>query len=598
MAKISDAVLEQIKARTSISEVVSDYVNLSSRGGRMWGLCPFHQEKTASFSVVDEQGFYYCFSCKKGGSMFDFVMEMEKIPFNEAVRVLARKVNVEIEDEKPEDRQRRDLHETLCELNEKIAGSFHYILMTSAQAEGARQYLTKRKVSKDMWEKFNLGYAPDEPSWLYNFLKKHHYSDDLLVQSGLFSQKNPTYPLFRNRLMFPIRTWQGKTVAFGGRDLGGTSKAKYINTPETPIYSKKQILFGLYESLATIKKAQNAILCEGNFDVVALHQANIDNAMAPLGTSFTEEQAKLLRRYCTSVSILFDGDAAGQSATAKALVIAQGLGMENNVLLLKGAKDASQLVEEQGEAALQRELQHPIQGFHNLVNNAVNQYDIMTSKGKSAVFAAVRPYLDATESAIEKQDLVKYLALVLNVDESSIFDDYSRTKTTVAKTVAPVLGRELQSLNPTTLTVDLYAMLTLVNNRQLYLKTRYKLAVEDLEDEKAIALYDVLEEAAREDVGKNDEYILQMIEDAQLRSDVASSFVMEEFRLSPEKVLEEAMHRIQLRNYEKKLVSNRRLLEMSLSDGTSDEGIEDLLREKTELDAKIRSHRQSLGQDI
>ncbi|MDD3903284.1 MAG: DNA primase [Sphaerochaeta sp.] len=597
MAKISDSVLDQIKAKIPISEVVSDYVTLTSRGGRLWGLCPFHQEKTASFSVVDEQGFYYCFSCKKGGSMFDFVMEMEKVTFIESVKILAKKANIELAEENPEDKKKRDLGDTLYDLYDKIAGSFHYILTDSPMGKKGRDYLESRKISPTMWEKFNLGYAPDNASWLYSFLKKQHYSDELLQISGLFSQKNTTYPLFKDRLMFPIRTWQGKTVAFGGRDLSGTSKAKYINTPETAIYSKKQNLFGLYESIDTIKKSQKAILCEGNFDVVAMHQSGFTNAMAPLGTSFTEEQAKLLRRYCTSVTTLFDSDAAGQSATAKTLLIAQSHGIENKVLKLTKAKDAAELVEREGEDALKMDLQHPIQGFHYLVNNAVNQYDIMTSKGKSAVFNAVRPYLDATESAIEKEDLIKYLSMLLNVDESSIIDDYLRGKSIVPKTAVPVVEERVKPLNPATISIDLYAMLTLINNRSLYLQTRYKLAVEDLEDQEAEALYDVLEDAAREDVGKNDEYILQMLDDPQLRSDVATSFTMEEFKLAPQKVLNEAVNRIQLRNYEKKRGSNKRLLDISLSDGTADEGIEELLREKTEIDAKISLLRQALGQD-
>jgi len=599
MAKISDDVLDQIKARLSISEVVSEYVTLSHRGGRLWGLCPFHQEKTASFSVVDDQGFYYCFSCKKGGSMFDFIMEMEKVPFVESVKMLASKANVELAEESPDERQKRDLNETLYELYDKIAGSFNFILLKAKQGEKGRQYLLQRNVHPDMWERFNLGYAPDDPAWLYDFLKKQHYSDEILSQSGLFSQKNATYPLFRDRLMFPIRTWQGKTVAFGARDLSGTSKAKYINTPETSIYSKKHNLFGLYESLDTIKKGQHAILCEGNFDVVAMHQSGYTNAMAPLGTSFTEEQIKLLRRYCSKVTTLFDSDDAGQSATAKALILAQRFGMENKVLRLTKAKDAAELVEKEGEEALKSDLQSPMQGFHYLVNNAVNRYDTTTSKGKSAVFTSVRPYLDATESAIEKEALIKHLSMLLNVDESSIIDDYLRGKQFVAKrdVRTEVTDIGIRPLNPATISVDLYAMLTLVNNRGLYLQTRYKLVVEDLEDKEAEALYNVLEDAAREDVGKNDEYILQMIDDPQLRSDVALSFTMEEFKMAPQKVLSEAVNRIRLRNYEKKRVSNKRLLDISLSDGTSDDGIEDLLREKTEIDAKISLLRQALGQD-
>ncbi|MFA5446958.1 MAG: DNA primase [Sphaerochaeta sp.] len=589
MARISDAVLEQIKARLSLSEVVSDYVNLSARGGRLWGLCPFHEEKTPSFSVVEEQGFYYCFSCKKGGSMFDFVMEMEKLSFTESVRLLARRAHVEIAEESEQDRRQRDLRETLLDLYEKISNSFHYLLTKTAQGEGARRYLTQRNVSPAMWKTFKLGYAPRDPSWLYGFLRKRHYSDELLADSGLFSRKNPRYPLFVDRLMFPIHNWQGQCIAFGGRDLSSTSKAKYINTPETNIYSKKHNLYGIRESLETIKGGGNIILCEGNFDVLALHQAGFTGAMAPLGTSFTVEQAKLIRRYNDSMQILFDSDRAGQQAVQKTVVVAQGEGIATTVLNLGVANDPSDLLQSEGEGALQQALgSGGIDGFHYLVQNALNQYDILTSKGKSAIFGVVRPFLDATKSSIERQGLIKELASVLDVDESSILDDYSQQRSSPPKTdVERKPQAETVALNPAAISVDLYAMLTLVNNRELFLRMRQKLAVEYLEDEEAEALYEVLEEAARQGGAKQDESILQMIEDPQLYSDVAASFSMEEFKLEPQKILNEAVGRIQMRQYERRRSTIRRLLEISLHDGTEFDEIEELLREKSELDAAI-----------
>ena len=420
MAKISDRVLEQIKARLSLGEVVSDYVNLTARGGRLWGLCPFHEEKTPSFSVVDEQGFYYCFSCKKGGSMFDFIMEMEKVSFAESVRMLARRANVEIEEESEGDRISRDLKETLWELYEKISNSFHYLLVSSPQGAEARAYLKRRGVAREMWERFNLGYAPSDGSWLYQFLQKHHYSDSLLADSGLFSRKNERYPLFVDRLMFPIRNWQAQTIAFGGRDLSNTSKAKYINTPETVIYSKKYNLFAMHEALSTLKGGGDLILCEGNFDVVALHQAGFTGAVAPLGTSFTIEQAKLVRRYTDEMKILFDSDSAGQNAVKKTVVVAQGEGIATTVLSLGSSKDPADLLQSEGEEALKRALSASgIDGFHYLVQSALNQYDILTSKGKSAIFGVVRPFLDATGSSIERQGLVKELASVLE-DRKSV----------------------------------------------------------------------------------------------------------------------------------------------------------------------------------
>lgn len=598
MAKISDRVLEQIKARLSLGEVVSDYVNLTARGGRLWGLCPFHEEKTPSFSVVDEQGFYYCFSCKKGGSMFDFIMEMEKVSFAESVRMLARRANVEIEEESEGDRISRDLKETLWELYEKISNSFHYLLVSSPQGAEARAYLKRRGVAREMWERFNLGYAPSDGSWLYQFLQKHHYSDSLLADSGLFSRKNERYPLFVDRLMFPIRNWQAQTIAFGGRDLSNTSKAKYINTPETVIYSKKYNLFAMHEALSTLKGGGDLILCEGNFDVVALHQAGFTGAVAPLGTSFTIEQAKLVRRYTDEMKILFDSDSAGQNAVKKTVVVAQGEGIATTVLSLGSSKDPADLLQSEGEEALKRALSASgIDGFHYLVQGALNQYDILTSKGKSAIFGVVRPFLDATGSSIERQGLVKELASVLDVDESSILDDYSQQRSSPPKAAFVEPQVQVQALNPAAISVDLYAMLTLVNNRQLFLRMRRRLAVEHLEDKEAQALYDVLEEAARQGEGKQDESILQMIADPQLYSDVAASFSMEEFRNEPQKILDEAVVRISLRVLERRRTTIRRLLEISLHDGTEFDEIEELLREKSEIDMQMGGLKEQLERE-
>ncbi len=528
MAKIAESTLQQIKARLSISEVVSDYVTLSSRGGRLWGLCPFHEERTPSFSVVDQEGFYYCFSCKKGGSIFDFIMETEKVPFHEAVKMLAQRAGVELEEETPAQRAQRDLSENLYELYGRIAGSFHYLLKTGSSGSYARSYLKKRNVAQPMWDTFLLGYAPSDGAWLHQFLKKQHYSDELLAQSGLFSQKNPTYPLFVDRLIFPIRNWQGKVVAFGGRDLSNTSKAKYINTPETVIYSKKHNLFGLYESLDTIKQERKAILCEGNFDVVALHQAGFTNAMAPLGTSFTPEQGKLLRRYCDTVEILFDNDRAGREATAKALLIAQDLGMVNKVLALTNANDPSELIEQGSEEALRQQLSSSLDGFRFLLNAQLHSHDTSTAKGKARAFHQLKPYLRATHSEIERQELIKTLSDLLDIDEASMHEEYAKEQT--PKNVVP--KREAQPvvpLNPAAISLDYYLMLTVANNPELYLKTRASIGFESLNDPKAHELYEALEQAAREDALTGSEYLLQLLESDQVKSDLSSSFGLAEF---------------------------------------------------------------------
>lgn len=593
MAKIAESTLQQIKARLTISEVVSDYVTLSNRGGRLWGLCPFHEERTPSFSVVDQDGFYYCFSCKKGGSIFDFLMEMEKIPFHESVKMLAQRAGVELEEETPAQRAQRDLSENLYELYGRIAGSFAYLLKTGSQGAQARSYLNKRNVAPAMWDTFLLGYAPRDGGWLHSFLKGHHYSDGLLAQSGLFSRNNPTYSLFVDRLMFPIRNWQGKVVAFGGRDLSNTSKAKYINTPETVIYSKKHNLFGLYESLDTIKQGRKAILCEGNFDVVALHQAGFTQAMAPLGTSFTPEQGRLLRRYCDTVEVLFDNDRAGQMAAAKALVIAQDLGMTNTVLTLQSANDPSELIEQGSEEALRKELSTSLDGFRFLINAQMHVSDISSAKGKAAVYTQLKPYLRATHNEIERQELVKTLSEILDIDERSIYEEYEKEeqpkKTTFQREEVVIIP-----LNPAAISFDYYLMLTVANNRSLYLKARSNIGFESLDDPKAHELYEALEQAAREDALESSDYLLQLIESEQVRRDLSSSFGLAEFRNNPNQIIQEGLLRLRLRNWEKKRLSNKRLLDLTQLEGSDSVTIEELLRERLEIEGEINRLRKEL----
>jgi len=596
MAKFSESVIEEIKNRYSIVELVSQYLTLQRKGDRFWGLCPFHEEKTPSFSVLPEKGFYHCFGCGKSGSLFDFTMEMEHLTFPEAVKRLAEKCGVEVEEETPADKQRRSETDSLRDLYEKIAASFHYILMESGSAQGARDYLTRRAIDGEAWKKFNLGYAPDDPDWLYRFLSSKHYSDEILAKSGLFSKGNPRYPLFRNRLMFPIRDWQGRCVAFGGRDLGGESSAKYINTPETVLYRKREIVYGMYESIPALKKLNHCYLCEGYFDVIAMHIAGLETAIAPLGTAFTHEQGKLVRRYAQTAYTLFDSDKAGQEATKKALAVCESLGLENFVIVLDGAKDPAEIVENKGKEALVSACKQFRSGFDHLVHSALKMYDSKKPKGKLQIFNEVKPYLDAVDSEIVKQSYFRNLADYLQIDETTLLRDYQ-----TGQGRRPLDSQEIQtasrvpfdpSLSAWKRSIDLYALLTLINNRALFPSYRGRLKIVDLRDEQAVELYSVLEDATREGVGNNDEMILGMIQDNQLKQLVAMSFQTKEFHMQPEDILNEAIYRITLRRLESVRKNVENLIRLAETDGTVAIELSNLLLEKKSLDDEIAKMRK------
>ena len=594
MAKYSEAVIEDIKNRLPVSEVVSQYVKLTRKGDRHWGLCPFHHEKTPSFTVLDSGGFYKCFGCGKGGSIFDFVMEMEHVSFPEAVEILAKKAGIELKEESEGEKRQYSKQKAIGELYDRLYKTYHTILLTHPQAQAARDYLAKRKVSADTIEKFQLGYAPDDPKWLYGFLRKNNYSEEVLKESGLFSRNYETLPLFRNRIMFPIRTWQGNCVAFGGRDLSGESRAKYINTPDTAIYSKRNVLFGFYESLSTIKEKKEITLCEGNFDVISLHQAGLTYAAAPLGTAFTEEQAKLIKRYCDRVNLLFDSDSAGQNATAKALLICQKLDLSNFVVKLEGAKDASQMLEEQGGQMLAKSAVNAVAGFSYLVSSALKMYDIRQPKGKSSVFKEVRPYLDATSSDIERQGYIKYLSDVLRIPEEKILSDYMKQRGTEPEPKEEEKATIGIAYNPLKASTELNAMLILMKNRDLFERFRTKVKVSDMVDPLARKLYTVLEDASRQDV-RTPEMLLQMIEQQELKDLTVTAFASPMYdRSNAEKVLEDAVLQIRLRRLEEKRNRVLRLLSSGEMENMDASEVGQYLSMKTSLDKDIEGLKEEM----
>lgn len=587
MAKISERIIEEIKNRISLTDLISQYISVERKGDRYWALCPFHEEKTPSFSFVPDRGFYHCFGCGKGGSLFDFVMEMEHLTFPEAVRFLAEKVGIEIEEESPEERKKRDELKSLRSLYDKIAASFNYILNNSAFAQGARDYLKRRGFSEETINYYQVGFAPDDPLWLYTFLKEREFSDPFLKQSGLFSRNNVEYPLFRNRLMFPIKDWQGRVVAFGGRDLSGSSKAKYINTPETLLYSKREVLYGLHEGLDDIKKGESVIVSEGYFDVLALHQAGVKNCVAPLGTAFTPEQGRLIRRYAEKVLFLFDGDLAGLNATKKALIVAENGGLQTRVIVLKGAEDPAELLEKGGKDPLLEQCKESQSGFDYLVHSAINRYDAGQANGKLQIFNEVKPYLDAVDSNIVRQSYLRDLASYLQLDEETLTRDYVERSKVGGKKPQEERRNGGGGARQST---DLYLLLTVMNNRSLFPSIRKRLPANALRDERAIALYNILEETSREGVGESDEFILQRIEDEELRNLVARSFISGEFRSQGEKIANETLQTITLRHLRLRRKSVENLLRLAERDGQGGQELADLLHEKKSLDEEIAKY--------
>ena len=366
------AFIDELVARNPIEDVVGQYVNLKRSGANLFGLCPFHGEKTASFSVAPDKGIYYCFGCHKGGGAINFMMELEGLSYPDAVRALAKRAGMEVpEDEQYQSRYRQQ--ERLWALMKEAARYFHAQLYSPAGAEGLA-YAQKRGMPKATLTTFGIGFAPNTWSGLTDAMKKKGYTDQELIDAGLVSQKgNRIFDRFRNRLMFPIIDVRGNIIGFGGRVMDD-STPKYLNSPETLIFNKRKNLFGL--NLAKKSKLGYLILVEGYMDAIALHQYGFDCAVASLGTSLTEEHAVLLSRYTEQVVLIYDGDEAGQRATRRAIPMLEKAGIGVKVLKMRDAKDPDEYLKKFGADKFKLLLEESSNRVEYQINAIAKKYDL------------------------------------------------------------------------------------------------------------------------------------------------------------------------------------------------------------------------------
>ena len=364
--------IDELIARNPIEDVVGQYVSLKRSGSNMFGLCPFHGEKTASFSVAPDKGIYYCFGCHKGGGAVNFMMEVEGLSYPDAVRALAKRAGMTVpEDEQYQSRYRQQ--ERLWALMKEAARYFHAQLYSPAGAEGLA-YAQKRGMPKGTLTTFGIGFAPNTWSGLTDAMKKKGYTDQELIDAGLVSQKgNRIFDRFRNRLMFPIIDVRGNIIGFGGRVMDD-STPKYLNSPETLIFNKRKNLFGL--NLAKKSKLGYLILVEGYMDAIALHQYGFDCAVASLGTSLTEEHAVLLSRYTEQVVLIYDGDEAGQRATRRAIPMLEKAGIGVKVLKMRDAKDPDEYLKKFGADKFKLLLEESSNRVEYQLNAIAKKYDL------------------------------------------------------------------------------------------------------------------------------------------------------------------------------------------------------------------------------
>ena len=423
----SEDLIEEVRMKNDIVDVISGYVKLQKKGSSYFGLCPFHNEKSPSFSVSRQKQMYYCFGCGAGGNVFTFLMEYENYTFTEAVEYLAERSGVELPkaEYSREAKERAGLKASLLEIN-KAAAQYFYVQLKSEQGKAGYTYLRERRLSDETIRAFGLGYSNKYSDDLYRYLRSKGYPEEMIRQAGLISidEKHGVYDKFWNRVMFPIMDVNSRVIGFGGRVMGD-AKPKYLNSPETPIFDKSRNLYGLNRARSSRKPY--FLLCEGYMDVIAMHQAGFTNAVASLGTALTAGHASLIRRYVQEVYLTYDSDEAGTKAALRGIPILREAGISAKVIRMDPYKDPDEFIKNLGAEEFEQRIEGAKNGFMFTLEILEREYHMDSPEGKTAFFQEAARRLIGFQDELERNNYIEAVAKAYRISEESLKKLVSRT---------------------------------------------------------------------------------------------------------------------------------------------------------------------------
>lgn len=545
-----EELIEEIRARNDIVSVISEYVKLQRRGSSYFGLCPFHNEKSPSFSVSPDKQMYYCFGCGAGGNVFTFLQEYENYSFPEALKYLADRAGVELPKEElsQEARRQQDLKTQILNVN-KMAAKYFYYQLRSENGKQAMEYLKKRELSPETMKSFGLGYANKYSNDLYLYLKKQGISDELLKESGLMNvdEKRGMYDKFWNRVIFPIMDVNNRVIGFGGRVMGD-GKPKYLNSPETKVFDKSRNLYGL--NVARTSRKKQFLLCEGYMDVISLHQAGFKNAVASLGTALTTQHAGLLKRYTNEVILTYDSDEAGVRAALRAIPILKAAGISARVLHMDPYKDPDEFIKALGAEAFQERIDQAQNSFLFELSILENQYNLKDPEGKTTFFEKAAEKLLEFDQELERENYIQAVAEKYRISFDSLRRMVNRQAMKGVVKKEREKDREVQKRQQTRedggRTCQKLLLTWLIEKKGLYDRLKAYLAPSDFTD----PLYREVAEKLFEQLKAgevNPARILSAYEDTERQREVAALFnahVELDNKHEMEKALGEAVRRI------------------------------------------------------
>lgn len=551
-----DELVEEIRAKNDIVDVISGYVRLKKQGSNHFGLCPFHNEKSPSFSVSQNKQMYHCFGCGAGGNVFTFIMEYENFTFPEAIKYLAEKAGVSLpEIEYDEAAKKRDNKRTkILELNKDVA-KFYYYLLRSPQGKIGMDYLTGRKLTDETMNKFGLGYSSKYSNDMLNFLKKKGYSEELIREAGLvnYDEKNGMYDKFWNRVMFPIQDVNHRVIGFGGRVMG-EGKPKYLNSPETLVFDKSRNLYGLNH--ARTSRKNHMILCEGYMDVIAMHQAGFTEAVASLGTAFTSGQASLLKRYTSEILLTYDSDEAGTKAALRAIPILKEAGLIGKVIHLEPYKDPDEFIKHLGAEEFRKRIDEAENSFFFEIRVLQRQFDMSDPASQTQFQREIAKKLCEFTEELERENYLHAVArqfLIPAEQLKKLVMSYAAKMGGVSEAVRPKATITQKKNAEDAGRTDQKLLLTwIVDEPEIFAKISKYIDVNDF----TVELYQKTAERLFEDLKKgqwNPAAIISMFEDEEEQREVAALFStkLSEINTKQEKerALQDILYKVKQNSY-------------------------------------------------
>lgn len=558
MAIYTDELKEEIRSANDIVDVISQYVSLKRSGRNFFGLCPFHKEKSPSFSVSPDRQYFHCFGCNKGGDVFTFVSEIERLSFKETIELLAERAGIDLPvAENSEFNKNQYLKDRMYKINSATAIFYHERLYKPL-AKIAQEYVKKRKLDNNTIKAFKIGYS-GEYNELYKHLRSSGFKDDEILQTGLVNKtvKGEFIDRFRKRLMFPIMDVSGKVIAFGGRKLEKNEKlAKYINSNENLVYSKKKHLFAL--NLAKQSNSKKLILVEGYMDAVSLYQRGITNVIASLGTALTEEQGRLIRKYSEQVIISYDSDSAGQDAILRALGILDKQGCDARVLQMEGAKDPDEYVVKYGSGRFNLLVENAISLTEFKIKMLKQKYDLNNSGDKIRFLKELTKILAEVENKIEREIYVDKISQMYNISKEAIYAEINKNlyKSSKEDVLSKTISKKKKEniVSEATLKREKMILFLLINHfEESYEPIVTNITPEDFKSDLYRKIYRIILESTAESSDK----VLQLIsniEDTEIQSSVSEILVTDYGIESVKKCIEDV-----IKIYNKDKIINRKM---------------------------------------